>query len=254
MTSTTPRSFYDDLAPSYHLLYADWEGSVVRQGAALAALLHEFGVPRGARVLDVACGIGTQTIGLAENGYTLSASDLSHAAVERARAELTKRGLTAVLAVADMRALPVTDAAPFDAVIARDNAVPHLLTDAEILAAFKSCHAVMRPGGVLVISVRDYATVARRASQVLPYGVRREGDRRALAVQVWEWDGDRYDVRLYITEDRDGTCTTHVHRSRYYAIPIHRLLELMGEAGFVTTHRRDGVLFQPVLIGVRGMG
>jgi hypothetical protein len=39
--------------------------------------------------------------------------------------------------------------------------------------------------------------------------------------------------------------------TRYYAIPISRLVSLARRAGFVRVERRDGVLFQPVVIGFR---
>ena len=69
---------------------------------------------------------------------------------------------------------------------------------------------------------------------------------------MWEWDGDRYDLRMYLTEDREGQgCRTRVLRTRYYAVPIDRLVTLLGEAGFVDVARRDDVLFQPVLVGRR---
>jgi 2-polyprenyl-3-methyl-5-hydroxy-6-metoxy-1,4-benzoquinol methylase len=180
-------TFYDELAPYYHLLYADWEASVARQGAALAAVLAARGVAPGARVLDAACGIGTQAIGLAERGYRVHASDLAPAAVARARAELERRGLAAELRVADLGALRAAHAAaaPFAAVLACDNAVPHLLGDAEILRALRECHTLLAPGGVLVLSVRDYAAIERRTPDLRPQAVRRVGDRLILAVQVW---------------------------------------------------------------------
>ncbi|WP_309246574.1 class I SAM-dependent methyltransferase [Ramlibacter montanisoli] len=46
-------------------------------------------------MLDAACGIGTQVLGLAEKGYELTASDLSPGALERLRQELHRRGLQA---------------------------------------------------------------------------------------------------------------------------------------------------------------
>ena len=62
----------------------------------------------------------------------------------------------------------------------------------------------------------------------------------------------RYDLRLYLTENRDAEgYRTRVLRTRYYAVPTARLLALLGEAGFVEVARRDDVLFQPVLIGRR---
>ena len=91
---------------------------------------------------------------------------------------------------------------------------------------------------------------------VRPYGLRHEAGGRFLAVQVWEWgqgeDKDRYDLRIYLTsESPAGICETQVLRSRYYAVTIERLLALLAEAGFVDAHRRDDVMFQPVLVGRR---
>src|SRR5688500_16107658 len=53
-TDPTVAVFYDRLAPHYHLLYDDWERSIVRQGEALARLLDEEGVALGEPILDAA--------------------------------------------------------------------------------------------------------------------------------------------------------------------------------------------------------
>jgi 2-polyprenyl-3-methyl-5-hydroxy-6-metoxy-1,4-benzoquinol methylase len=246
------RTFYDRLAPFYHLLYSDWERSIGRQGAALSMLLRELGVLPGASVIDAACGIGTQAIGLAERGYRVRGSDISTVAVARAESEMARRGLAADFAVTDLRELAAVHAEPVSAVLACDNAVPHLLCDKQILAAFRSCFDRLLPGGALIISVRDYAGMVRRSPDVQAHAMHIDAGRRLLAVQAWEWDGDQYDVRLYLMEEHaDGRCETQLLRSRFYAISVGRLLQLMREAGFVETERRDGVLFQPVLVGIR---
>ena len=66
-------SFYDHLAPYYHLVYGDWERAVDKQGSSLALLLQQSGVKPGQPILDAASGIGTQTIGLLTRGYVVTA-------------------------------------------------------------------------------------------------------------------------------------------------------------------------------------
>lgn len=56
--------FYDGLADTYHALYPDWRSESRAQGEALDRLLSRW--HHGpADVADVACGIGTQLLGLA---------------------------------------------------------------------------------------------------------------------------------------------------------------------------------------------
>src|SRR4029079_11157106 len=121
------------------------------------------------------------------------------------------------------------------AVLVCDNAIPHLLSDEEIVQAFSSCREQLAPDGVLVISARDYANIERRQGEVRPYGAHRIGDDRYLATQLWEWDaaGDYYDLRVYVTEDHAaGSCLTRVMKTRYYAVSLDRLAQLMRDAGF----------------------
>ena len=250
--STT--DFYDGLAPYYHLLYPEWESAIQRQGVALSSVLVDAGVRPGASVLDAACGVGTQALGLAARGYRVHASDISPGALGRCETEAASRGLSIETSIADLRTLTTTHRRPFSAVIACDNALPHLLTDAEIGDALRECHACTAPGGVAIFSVRDYAAIERKNPDVRPYGVRQQGDSRYLAWQVWDWepDGTHYQVSLYLVEDRgEPSCKTLVFRAHYYAIGIERILRLMEDAGFSRCHRRDEVFFQPLLIGYR---
>lgn len=254
------RAFYDSMAPYYHLIYADWEASIERQARGVDRIIRARW-PGGHEVLDAACGIGTQCLGLARLGYAVTGSDLAPDAVARARREAEARGLELQLSVTDMRALRDHHGRQFDAVIACDNAVPHLPDDAEILRALSQLLACTRPGGGCVLSVRDYAAMDRGDGRrrMEPYGVRVEGQRRFSVFQTMDFDdegrGEGYELGLYIVEERQGEApVTRVFRTRYYMISIARLMELMTEAGFVELERIDSWLFQPVVVGTRPAG
>ena len=99
--------FYDGLANEYPTsCLPHWRAEVVRQGETLDFLIrHQVG-PVAGSVLDCACGIGTQAIGLAMRGYTVHATDLSPAAVVGVlTGEAASFGAALTFDVADFRAL-----------------------------------------------------------------------------------------------------------------------------------------------------
>jgi SAM-dependent methyltransferase len=228
---------------------------MARQGALLARLIDgELGrgvAPRSLRVLDVSSGIGTQSLALAARGFQVTARDVSEGAIARLRREADARGLAVDAAVADMRAVAETVAAPFDVVLAFDNSVPHLLSDTDIELAFRQFHTVLRPGGALLCSVRDYDRVERGVSTTFAYGERRRGGEVLRPRQEWTWEGPTH-YRVAFIIDRDGPSgpSTPLRTvTRYYAVPIPRRLELMARAGFLHCRRLDETMYQPILIG-----
>ncbi len=59
--------------------------TIPEEGGSLHAFLAAEGVPKGARLLDVPCGIGRRALVLAEHGYDVTAVDSNEVAVEAAR-------------------------------------------------------------------------------------------------------------------------------------------------------------------------
>ncbi len=245
--------FYDQLAPYYTVLYADWEASVTRQAAALDGIVREFFGPTARTILDVACGIGTQSIGLAELGYAVIGSDISPVEVERARQLAQQRQLTIDFRVADMRTLRAVVPETLDVVIACDNAVPHLLTDGDILQAFQQFYGCIRPQGGCIISVRDYAHLERGGRQLHPRMVHDIPGGRLLMFDLWEFNDNYYDLTIYAVEDRDQSdAVTRVMRGgRYYCVTIDQLEQLLKQAGFKQVITLRERFFQPVLIGIK---
>jgi glycine/sarcosine N-methyltransferase len=134
-------------------------------------------------------------------------SDISLRAVQRARRECAAAGVDAALLVADMRRLPWGDAC-FDAVVCADNALPHLLAHGDVVAALRQMNRVLRPGGTVVISVRDYDRIlADPPGSTLPQVFAAEGA-RVISFQLWAWreETDIYDLehaRWHMPADTD---------------------------------------------------
>jgi SAM-dependent methyltransferase len=245
--------FYDRMAGLYHLIFADWDASIERQAEQLGGIIRDrWGV--GARtVLDVSCGIGTQSIGLAKRGFDVTGSDLSRAAIARAEVEARRRGLAIEFSVCDMRAASAHHHRRFDVVISADNSITHLLNDDDLSRALRQMYECTRPGGGCLLTVRDYDREERGTGLIKPYGTREEGGKRYVVFQVWDFAGDLYDMAMYfVVDDRTpGPLEAHVMRTRYNAVGTDHLLTLMRQAGFTEAERLDGRFYQPVLVGNR---
>jgi SAM-dependent methyltransferase len=245
--------FYNQLSPYYKYLFQDWNASVDRQAAILDDVIREY-FGQGVRsILDAACGIGTQAIGLAQKGYQLTASDISRAEIEKARLEAERRNLKIDFCPADLRTLQQTFHGKFDLVIACDNAIPHLLSEQEILQAFREFYRVTADAGGCIISVRDYEAMERGGRKLYPRTVHDVPQGKIVVFDCWEFDGDFYDITMYIVEDTgQATANTHVVRGgRYYCVSIATLERLMREAGFKQVITLRERYFQPSIIGLK---
>lgn len=248
-----PENFYDQLSPYYKYLFQDWDASVQRQASALDQVIGEYFGGHVHSILDAACGIGTQTIGLAQRGYELTASDISLGEIEKARQEASKRNLNVAFGVADMRDLQKVYQRKFDLVIACDNAIPHLLSDDEIRQAFEQFYGISSEQGGCLISVRDYAAMEKGGRQFYPRLVHATENGKLIIFDLWEFDGDYYDITIYIVEDA-GTATAKtsvIRGGRYYCVSISKLEALMKEAGFKTVVILKERIYQPLLIGLK---
>jgi glycine/sarcosine N-methyltransferase len=147
-------SFYDALAPMFDVM-TDWEARLASEGPFLQQVLHESGATR---ILDAACGSGGHALALARWGYDVTGADASPAMIALARQKAAEAGLNIPFVVSDLAALTgaTTQGRPYDAVLCLGNSLPHLLTQADLLAALKGMAGVLRPGGLFVTQNLNY--------------------------------------------------------------------------------------------------
>ena len=228
-------AFYDQLAAQYHLIYGDWRGRAVpHHGAVLDAVVHEALGPGPFAVLDCACGIGTQAIGLALRGHQVHATDLSPRAVARAAREASSFGATLTVGVADFRSLIADVPGTFDVVLAADNAVAHLLTDDDLGRAARNMRAKLRSGGVLILGIRDYDQLVQARPHVTSPIVMESAEGRRIVFQVWDWaaDGGSYQFELFIMTRVGERWETRSYTSRVRALLRMDLERALRAAGF----------------------
>ena len=195
---------------------------------------------------------GTQSLPLAQAGFSVLSRDVSPEAIARLQHEAETRRLLIDARVADMRTVHTSVSEPVDVVLAFDNSVPHLLSDADILAAFKSFFLCLSSGGVCLLSVRDYDTATRDKDVVHCYGPRWRGGVRHIPLQAWHWlDDAHYELTLHMVVESAPQPQLLSFVTQYYAVSVSRLLELLSEAGFVACRRLDESVYQPIVVAKR---
>lgn len=130
---------------------AEWDAEHVKREIPRGPPLREVEAfftrqPKGLRVLDIGCGQGTNTLWLAERGFTVFAFDSSPAAVER----LQRAALRAELHDLAVHVVDAAKAWPYDSNIfdiALDVRVLENLSEREALSAYSEVARVLKSGG-----------------------------------------------------------------------------------------------------------
>ena len=224
--------FYESLTDHYHLIFDDWNKAIERQARTLNPLIASEQPGRRLKVLDCACGIGTQAIGFAYCGHEVVGSDLSPAVVARARREAGLRSLNISFHISDITSLAEIANSDFDVVAALDNVLPHLSAD-QLKKAVQTISSKLTSNGLFIASIRDYDELVLHKPTVQGPSFFGSGETRRIVHQVWEWIGDtRYVVHLYITALLGGEWKSLHFVSEYRSLRRNELTTVLESAGF----------------------
>lgn len=222
--------FYDALAPMFDVM-TDWDARLSTEGPFLSAQLE---AARARRVLDFACGSGGHALWLAERGYAVVGVDISPAMIRLAQQKAQARGVNVAFAVIGPDEALAVSGEPFDAVLCLGNSLPHLLSQARLVAALEQMAQLLRPDGVLILQNLNYDLRWQRRPR---WFAAQGGELDGRPVLVWRFaDYDvpagriDFHVALFRQAGRDWDVEVHTTPQR----PLLRadLLAALAEAGF----------------------
>lgn len=102
-------------------------------------------IPKGGRVLCLADGEGRNSVFLAENGFQVTAVELSSEGIEKAKRLASQRGVTVTFVEADVNAVEIKPAA-WDGIVSIFLHLPRKLRQ----ALHQRIYAALAPGGVYI--------------------------------------------------------------------------------------------------------
>ena len=244
------QKFYDSMASHYDKLFLDWKATTEEQAVILQRIFQKFGYDSSADILDCACGIGTQAIGLAALGCNVTASDISSGELAEARARAADAKVDIRFKNADFCALSDVFTEQFDIVIAMDNALPHMLSGEALGVAVKSISAQIKEGGIFVGSIRDYDALLRDKPPYSPPYIHNTEKGKRVSFQTWDWSGDNYRLTQYIIED-EATLQVNKFECEYRATRREELSELFADKGcseVVWLFPEETGFYQPIIV------
>ena len=246
--------FYDRLSVEYrHNMGWDWEAGVREEGASLDRFLaSQIGRDGPFALLDCSCGIGTQAIGLALQGHRVHATDLSPVSIDCARQEAENFGVSMNFGVADYRDLGAAVSDTFDVVLTCDNSIAHCLHDDDLTAALASMKSRLIPGGILLLSLRDYDALIENKPSFNNEHVHDKPDGRRVVFQLWDWasHGKSYRIHQFLIKETDGNYELKHFETELRALQHEEILAAVRDAGFDEVHWHDpetSGYYQPIV-------
>lgn len=212
-------AFYDDVADTYGDAVTD---APIRRDCRLPTVYSLFPDVTGKRVLEAACGAGTDAAWLAEQGADVLGIDASEAMVQTAREQFSDR---ATFRQHDLgEPLTFLDDGEID-VVSSQLTLSHLREWEPVLTEFER---VLAPDGVLIASTdhpfRQFLLTSEgRVSDIDLYAAESEPDVRTETAESNYYETERYEL-AYGADDS--------HRISFFRRPMSEYLQSFLDAGF----------------------
>ncbi len=207
--------FYQRWAPADRFQRAEGEVDFI---------VEALGLPDGAPILDLCCGEGRHTVGLASRGYRMTGLDLSALHLRQARRAARESGVEVRWHRADMREIPWRRA--FDAVINMFTAFGYFEKDEEDAKVLRAVCRSLKPGGRFLLDTMNREWLM---SHWEPHGWR-EADDGTLFLEERRFDAlrSRNHARI-LTIHPDGKRQEKRIELRLYT--LREMADMMREAG-----------------------
>lgn len=186
-------------------------------------IIERLGLPPGAAILDVGCGLGLHAIELTRAGYNVVGLDLSLPMLSRAADEAQDQGLKINFLQTDMREMAFESM--FDAVYCWGTTFGYFDDDQNRLVV-ERLHRALKPGGLLLLDVvnRDYVT------RSVPNSAWFQGDACVVMEEMnCNYINSRLTVKRQVMLD-DGRQNETVYTIRLYS--LHELGQILHQRGF----------------------
>lgn len=233
--------FYERIAPYYDDIFPAGEDQ-------LEFIRRNAGKPPK-RLLDIACGSGTYSIRLAQDGYEVWACDIDRKMVDLAERKAAGSKAPVNVLLSDMLHLDQNISIKFDCVFCIGNSIVHLGSIDMVRKAVKQMRDLLNPDGSLILQIINFDRVLENGITSLPT-ITNPG-RKLEFKRNYSLDKSmgliHFDTSLTVEEN--DRLTKLDNRVDLFPLKAQDLREALDNAGFHTISFYGGFSGEPYVRG-----
>jgi len=222
---------YQKLAKYYDIIY-DLKDLTKREIGFLRWAFENLAKRKVEKVLDAAAGTGRQVIPLLDEGYEVTASDLSQNMLDVLQQKLQQRGCQIPIICRDVYQLDFKE--EFDAVILIFTTFNHLISNQEIAGALSRLHQALRPGGLFIFDVANFLNLLGRFKPGLVEHFSKGGVKiiRSVSPRIADVEDVFLHDELTFVDD-NGVFTSFAEKIPLRIFTTNEVVSFLKDAGFV---------------------
>ena len=215
----------------------NWPARLARE---IPFLERVFGPPGAFGLLDAACGTGRHALAMGERGYRVLGTDASEEMLKAARRLVRPLRPPVRFLRAAFGELARKAPGPYDGAYCIGNSLAAAGTERVARAALADFGRVVRPGGMLVLQVINFAQVLREAAGagcIRGPQTAAVADRELVTFKVFAPAGNAVMVTNVTFWKQDQRWQKHVFVGRLFPIGAAALARWLSDAGFRVRER-----------------
>lgn len=217
-------SFYEEISRYYDYIFPTDKAQL----DFLSALAEK----PGNRVLDVACGSGGYSVGLAKKGFKVTAVDLDEEMVRLAQEKAVRENVAVDALACDMRFLKESLNGRFHLIFCIGNSIAHLGTIEEIRRVLAQAYSLLEDNGVIVLQTINYDRILSFGINELPPIVNDEAGLKFIRRYVYDEENGKIDFNTVLSVTQDGQVDSWENSIELLPLLSEDLADALEWAGF----------------------
>ncbi len=220
----TVAEFYDALAPDYDAM-TGFLKRFVKEKPFFRLFVEKH---RISAALDAGCGTGFHALLLAQLGVHVTGVDVSTAMIARAQRHAQELSLPVRFVAAHNAELGRLFDRQFDAVFCLGNTMAHLLSEEDLCMTLRSFHAILKPGGVLLLQNLNYDRILADRERI--QSVKEVNG--TTFVRFYDFKDSLITFNILTLDRRDGEVCQSLRTVSLKPLQSNYLSNLLEQSGF----------------------